>query len=1170
MTATSRERSLRCRARLRIGAVLVALALSGPWGCGGDGESSPSSSPTVPATQPQPPDTTSGEPADTSTDPEPTGPEPTGPEPTPSEPPPEWTFSLPLQDWPAAFLSVSGTDADDVWVVGAEHEGRPVVLHWNGDAWERREAPSEHTLWWVHALDRELVFFAGEHGQVLRWAAGEFERMDTPSLARQTVFGIWARAPDDVYAVGGVGSRSGFIWHHDGHAWTSLDLPGASLPRLWHGATPALFKVWGDERDTFFVGGLGQVLRRRGDGPVELVRAEGEDTLFTVAGRADGSEVLAVGGTLSARVDRLVGEGVDSEVLEAFPLLQGIAFAPDGTPWASGAFGTLLRRIEGVWENVNTGLDVPGESLHAVWIDPSGNVWSVGGNVISAALDEGVLLHGARSDGSSVPALLPAPEPAPEDTTCNDPPPDLSNWSIARVWNEQTLGAIRRALPEPTVHARNLYHVSLALHDAWAVFAAGEAGLVHAESARAPDDGARTAAMSHAAFRLLMHRYAHRTGGPVSVDCFRRAMVLLDLDPDDDDLEGPSPAALGNRIGQAVIDAFAQDGSHEHLDYTDPDYRYGNPALVVDDPGIDVDDIDTWQPLDLAVAVTQNGIPEDSGPQAYIGPHWGQVVPFAIRRPAPGVPYFDGGSRPSVHDEEMGEWVEQVIRQTAWLDIGDGVTMDIAPGAYGNNSLGADDGTGHPVNPATGEPYDPQVVLRGDFGRVLAEFWADGPDSETPPGHWNVMAHAAFDHAEFEHRWMGEGPLLERLEWDVRALLALNGALHDAAIVAWEVKRDYESARPVSLIRWMAEQGQRTEPAAADFDPRGLPLVAGLIERITDESSAAGERHAHLAPHVGELALWSWPGDPGDPHRQRSAFRWIRAADWMPYQPRTFVTPAFPGFVSGHSTFSRAAADVLTALTGSAFVPGGLGEFVARQNEYLEFERGPSTDVRLQWATWQDAADQAGQSRIWGGIHVVPDDFVGREMGAGIAARAIAWAEARWGGDGERPGVPTGTPEDIPPGSDPPPSDAFPAPIGEGPDGDDGLEVGTGRSGFETLRHGDPLRWEAGIQGGHHVWVSARLAAGLVENLDDDTRREIRTRLVLTRASGDVLGDLVRLGGYRETDDGWDQWGNFVILRPGIRPGRLDDEPLRLDATVEVPGHGTLESVVWVRSACCD
>ena len=110
----------------------------------------------------------------------------------------------------------------------------------------------------------------------------------------------------------------------------------------------------------------------------------------------------------------------------------------------------------------------------------------------------------------------------------------------------------------------------------------------------------------------------------------------------------------------------------------------------------------------------------------------------------------------------------------------------------------------------------------------------------------------------------------------------------------------------------------------------------------------------------------------------------------MPYQKDTFVTPAFAGYTSGHSTFSRAAAEVLARFTGSPYFPGGLGrDLLGRRKHFLKFEQGPSTDIELQWATYYDAADQAGQSRIWGGIHILADDFAGRRMGSTIGAKRV-------------------------------------------------------------------------------------------------------------------------------------------------------------------------------------
>jgi hypothetical protein len=120
---------------------------------------------------------------------------------------------------------------------------------------------------------------------------------------------------------------------------------------------------------------------------------------------------------------------------------------------------------------------------------------------------------------------------------------------------------------------------------------------------------------------------------------------------------------------------------------------------------------------------------------------------------------------------------------------------------------------------------------------------------------------------------------------------------------------------------------------------------------------------------------------------------WILADNWWPYQRPTFVTPPFAGYVSGHSTFSRAASEVMTQITGSAFFPGGVGEFFCPQNEFLVFEDGPSMDVMLQWATYYDASDQTSLSRIWGGIHPPADDLPGRIMGSVIGADAVAKAE---------------------------------------------------------------------------------------------------------------------------------------------------------------------------------
>ena len=117
------------------------------------------------------------------------------------------------------------------------------------------------------------------------------------------------------------------------------------------------------------------------------------------------------------------------------------------------------------------------------------------------------------------------------------------------------------------------------------------------------------------------------------------------------------------------------------------------------------------------------------------------------------------------------------------------------------------------------------------------------------------------------------------------------------------------------------------------------------------------------------------------------------AEEWWPYQRPSFVTPPFAGYVSGHSTYSRAASIILEKITGSKFFPGGMGEFDISKDNFLVFENGPSVDMKLQWATYKDAADQCSLSRIWGGIHPFIDDIPGRKIGTKIGNQAFEYGK---------------------------------------------------------------------------------------------------------------------------------------------------------------------------------
>lgn len=616
---------------------------------------------------------------------------------------------------------------------------------------------------------------------------------------------------------------------------------------------------------------------------------------------------------------------------------------------------------------------------------------------------------------------------------------DERDPSVARLWNELLLDGIRSDFARPTVHARNLFHVSAAMYDAWAVFDTTSGTFLLGKTVgnfTCPLDyepfnrdfvAAREEAISFAAYRIISARFVNAPGAAVIQAGADALMQLLGYDVTDNstDTRGGSAAAMGNVIASCYIDFGLQDGANEQNDYANVSYQPVNPPIEPELPGNpDIVDLDRWQQISLTLFIDQAGNPITETPD-FLGPEWGQVEPFALspndltiysRNGFDYYVYHDPGAPPLSAGPLSDEYKWGFALVSAWsahLDPTDGVMIDISPASIGNNPPlpanfpdyrnfydlvnGGDASNGHTTNPVTGAPYAVQMVPRGDYARVLAEFWADGPDSETPPGHWFVILNTVQDHPDFERRMEGAGQMLGPLEWDVKAYFALGGAMHDSAIAAWGIKGWYDYLRPVSAIRAMADRGQSSDPALPSYSVDGLPLMPGYIELV-----AAGDPLAGLNnENVGKLKLFAWRGPDFivNPDTDQAGVDWILAENWWPYQRPTFVTPPFAGYVSGHSTYSRAAAEVLTALTGDPFFPGGMSGFQIQANEFLVFEEGPSVDMTLQWATYRDASDQTSLSRLWGGIHPPADDIPGRIIGEQIGLDAFSLARQYFNGN---------------------------------------------------------------------------------------------------------------------------------------------------------------------------
>ncbi|MBT8272494.1 MAG: VCBS repeat-containing protein [Bacteroidia bacterium] len=612
--------------------------------------------------------------------------------------------------------------------------------------------------------------------------------------------------------------------------------------------------------------------------------------------------------------------------------------------------------------------------------------------------------------------------------------------SIARVWNEALLEAIRGDFARPTVHARNLYHTSIAMYDAWAIYddrarpflIGNEVNGVMTELVDfiplEDIESSRKKAISYAAYRLLCHRFQNSPGAEESKQKFDLIMSQLGYDTEFDTstlYEFGNAAFLGNYIAQSIINYGNLDGSREAFGYDNAHYEPINPALAPNFEGNpEIIDPNRWQPLSLEAFIDQSGNLIEGDVIDFLSPEWGDVWPFAMtdedqisyQRDGNTYRVFNDQSDPPYLDNsgnsassEAYKWGFSLV--SVWgshLDANDGVLWDISPKSIGNidpstfptsydqypdfyNLIdGGDISPGHAVNPITQNAYSEQLVPRGDYARVLAEFWADGPDSETPPGHWFTILNYVNDNPSFEKRFAGEGDILDPLEWDVKAYFILGGAMHDAAISAWSIKGWYDYIRPISAIRYMADNGQSSNESLPNYDPEGIPLRDGYIELVASGDPLSGM----FDQHVGKIKLYTWRGHAfiENTETDEAGVGWILAENWWPYQRPTFVTPPFAGYVSGHSTYSRAAAEVMTSITGSPYFPNGLGEFQAKQNKFLVFEEGPSMDIILQWATYRDASDQCSLSRIWGGIHPPADDIPGRIIGEKVGVDAYDFA----------------------------------------------------------------------------------------------------------------------------------------------------------------------------------
>jgi hypothetical protein len=307
-------------------------------------------------------------------------------------------FALVFEHLKGALMSVAGTTAKDVWAVGADtRDGKgALVMHFDGSGWKREAVGVKADLWWVRVFDADSLVIGGTQGTIVRYDGKRFERMDTPGTS--TVWGVWGETEDDLWAVGGDPDLSpGFIWHYDGTAWNDVT---DQLPEAVRGSV--IYKIWGQSKnDVWAVGADGTALHWNGKTWKE-VDSGTDQRIFTVQGAPSGRPAfVAVGGYDTPVIIEWDGTAWHSAVPNPTPKgwpaqIYGVFLDAENHGYAVGFEGSVLERTPTAWKLLETGVEAF-NPLHAVWVDPDGGVWAVGGDVESPTPSDGMLLHRGKA-----------------------------------------------------------------------------------------------------------------------------------------------------------------------------------------------------------------------------------------------------------------------------------------------------------------------------------------------------------------------------------------------------------------------------------------------------------------------------------------------------------------------------------------------------------------------------------------------------------------------------------------------------------------------------------------------------------------------------------------------------------------------------------------------------
>jgi hypothetical protein len=469
--------------------------------------------------------------------------------------------------------------------------------------------------------------------------------------------------------------------------------------------------------------------------------------------------------------------------------------------------------------------------------------------------------------------------------------------------------------------SRALAIADTCMYDAWAAYDDKAVGTQVSGALRRPPATYTLAnkekAISFAAYRALSDVLPADTES-----VYKPLMKQLGYDPNNNSTDIETPEGIGNVACAAVLEFRHHDKSNQLGDMQRSDQQdrslvagalapYGDwtgytalnapgtvPARATFTKPLNPDH---WQPLTYTDSTGSLVL------QMFSGAQWCFVTPFAFA-PEPQASAWHGLTEEKPVSTDL---VHKLLEEAEALRS----ALDPLPAKFGT--------------PKYQQQAEELVRLSAnltDEQKMLAEFWTTSPDSDSSITHW--MRFAEFVSTRDHHS----------LDDDVKMFFALSNAMMDADIAAWDVKRYYDSVRPVTAI----------------------PLIF----------------------RGKTIKTWSGPG---------KGTVQVDGGQWLPYQSATLPTPSSPEYVSETGAESAAAARVLALFTGS----DRFGYSMTAEKGSSRIEPGitPAQPVALKWETFTEAADQAGLAGRYAGVHFAPADLAGRKLGR--LAADCAWSKAK-------------------------------------------------------------------------------------------------------------------------------------------------------------------------------